>query len=97
MLKLDKQRRLKIPADLLEISNLEKFSNKLYIMLKGEEIFLSTTISDCFDGILATATLDTKMRFVMPSRIIYLLKLNENSEVLLYVNQAGYIVVKAAN
>lgn len=97
MLKLDKQRRLKIPADLLEISNLEKFSNKLYIMLKGDEIFLSTSISECFDGILATATLDTKMRFIMPNRVINILKLNESNEVLLYVNKAGYIVVKAAN
>lgn len=97
MLKLDKQRRLKIPMDLIEISNLNAASPTLYIILKGSDILLSGTMKNCFDGILAKVAFDNKSRFVMPNRIVQLLKLNENKEVLLYVNQAGYIGIKANN
>lgn len=97
MIKLDKQRRLKIPIDLLELSNINKSACSLYILLKGSDIFLSKDTEICFDGILAKVSLDDKWRFVMPKRIINLLKLNEKQEVLLYVNTDSYIGIKAVN
>lgn len=97
MLKLDKQRRLKIPIDLFNISNLDKEATSIYILLKGNNVFLGTSLEGNFDGVLAKASLDNKLRFVMPNRIVQLLKLNENKEVLLYVNQTGYISIKANN
>lgn len=97
MIKLDKQRRLKIPIDLLEISNLKKDTTSLYIILKGSNLFLSQDIDKCFDGILAKVSLDDHSRFIMPNRIIDFLKLNETQEVLLYVNSDRYIGIKAVH
>lgn len=95
MIRLDNQRRLKIPNDLIKISNLKLNKQDLFIVLKGNEILITTEKNECFDGILACVRLDIHNRFVIPSRVIKLLHIKAKSSFIIYVDDLGYICIKA--
>ena len=94
MIRLDNERRLKIPNDLIKISNLKPNEQDLFIILKGNEILITAEKDKCFDGILACVHLDVHNRFVIPSRVIKLLHLKAKSPFIIYVNDLGYIGLK---
>ena len=95
MIRLDNQRRLKIPNDLIKISNLKLNKQDLFIVLKGNEILITTEKNKSFDGILACVRLDIHNRFVIPNRVIKLLHIKAKSSFIIYVDDLGYICIKA--
>lgn len=97
MLKLDNENRIKIPDDLVKISNFEKNADRIYIMLKGNDLVLTAYKEDCFDGILACTHQDAWYRIAIPKRIVDFLKLNKNREILFYVDSFGYVCMRSIN